>query len=61
MKRNLEKKYTLCCQYCSSTIRVDETNLYVREGLTYFCSGDCEDKFAWFDGPYNYKHKEAQK
>ena len=49
---------TLCCTYCGEPKVFKEDSFTARSGCTYFCSGDCEDKFAWFEEPKNSRHKE---
>lgn len=54
------EKIKLACGYCCKLKEFSERSFEASSGCMYFCSGDCEDKFAWFEEPMNHRHKDKE-
>lgn len=50
----------LICGYCCKGKTFKEDSFTARSGCVYFCSGECEDKFAWYEEPKNSRHKDKE-
>ena len=52
-----DTEVTLVCGYCYKHKKFREDSFEASSGCMYFCSGDCEDKFAWFEESIKPTHK----